>query len=121
MTKSEKIQEVLKVLDLSEEGQYIWFEENFELEEYSSRLGFVPVESMCDAAFQMRDELIHEDSDSWADGCWYVTCWGMIKNTKEPRVNVRAKIAAEYIVLGQSPIYWLVAIHIARLLKEDTE
>lgn len=114
MTKDEKIQEVLGMLDLSEEDQYNWFEDNFELEGFNSGLGFVSTESMYDAAFRLRDEIVHEDSDGWADSCWYVTCWDMFNIIREPPKTIQARVTAEHAVLSQGPIYWLVAIYIAK-------
>jgi len=123
MINDEKIQEIIsQVLGFSEEDQYDWFEENFELEGWNSKSGFIPTESMCDAAFRMRDEMMHEDSDRWAAGCWYVTCWCMFKMIQDPPIdNIQKRINAEQYVLSRSAMYWMVAIYIAKLLKETIE
>lgn len=113
-----KLLEILRILELSEKVQYEWFEENFDLEGWNSSSGFVPTESMCDAAFRFRDEIQREDTDRWAAGCSYVTSWSMYKIIEGLSTNIQKRINAEHYVTGRSPIYWMVAIYIAKLLEE---
>lgn len=111
-----KLLEVLRILELPEKVQYEWFEDNFELEGYESGGSWLPTESMCDAAFRVRDEMQREDTDRWAAGCSYVTNWCMFKIIKGLSTNIQKRINAEQYVLSRSAIYWMVAIHIAKLL-----
>lgn len=54
-------EELLKVLDMSEDEQHKWVDNNCELEGYKSiGSGFVPTESLADLAFRLRDEACKE-------------------------------------------------------------
>ena len=120
MISREKLLEILGILELSEKVQYEWFDDNFERLREFNRLSrrWVPTESMCDAAFRFRDEIQREDTDRWAAGCQYVTSWSMYKIIEGLSTNIQKRINAEQYVTGRSPIYWMVAIYIAKLLEE---
>ena len=118
MIDTKELIKLLRILDLSVEEQYDWFEK-LDVSTFMNN-GVEPDESAYELAFRLRDKLKHEDVNAWLSSCWYVTHWCRFKTIEEPVIDkIQARINAEHYVLACPPIYWLVAVHIARLWLEN--
>ena len=103
-------QELLAVLDMSEDEQRKW------LIEKAHR---IPGRSLADLAFRLRDEAMREYSDNWALACWYVQQWiGFHKIETYESPDLDGLLNADHEILSKSPIHWIIAALIAKD-KED--
>lgn len=75
---------------------------------------------LADLAFRLREEVVSEDSDLWAQACWYVQQWigwHKIKTWNTP--SFAGLNNAEHEILTKGAIVWIIAALIAKELAEE--
>lgn len=114
MTKDE----LLAVLDLSEEEQWIWLREVYyntaeHPDNYYS-------DTLADLAFRLRDEAIKNNSDAWAKACWQIHQCDSLGEIKYPNIyDTKVLMNSEYWVLTQKAIYWIITALLAALIAKE--
>ena len=119
---SNRIKELLKVLDLPEDEQLDFLYNKAVISKYKRGRSCVDFNYrrnlLADLAFRMRDEVNEENSDIWAQACWYVVCWSLFKIIKPAPKRLKALMNSEYYVLSRKSIAWIIAALIARELAK---
>ena len=112
--------DLLKVLDMSEDEQWKWLWENRQLTHIGWNMTATRNMILADLAFRLRDESMRENSDNWALACWYVQQWisfHKIETYESPDLD--GLLNADHEILSKSPIHWIITARIAKEKEDD--
>lgn len=108
---TDKIQELLAVLDMPEKEQWSWALVNKHRNTYR--------ESLADLAFRLRDEAVDKKLKCFMSDCWYMALQDVYeyefeRGRTEPKIH-----EADWLVAVGQPIHWIIAALIAKELNKE--
>lgn len=111
-----KIEELLKVFDLSEDEQKSWLVNHGHIDLKYVKIPWSIV--LADLAFRLRRGAISENSDNWATACWYVQQWISFHKIRIWNIpSFDGLNNAEHEILTKEAIVWIVTALIAKAEK----
>ena len=98
--------DLLKVLDMSEEEQWVWLEKKY---------GAGAFHSFPTLAFMLRDEILKKEK------FWYGNLHIVYSHIKRRRVDydIAPGVLSQYFLFEAKPIHWIIAALIAKEKEEN--